>query len=120
MGILLFLLVIAAVAAALFWYRRQSAPTTKPQFVANRFHAVAIRFHQDACPAVKALANIRFLAKEAPHLPLDGCTASNCKCQYRHYDDRRDGEDRRAKLAGARHEGEQRRYAREDRRKAMQ
>jgi len=90
----------------------------EPTPPSNRFHSVTIRVGQDACPAVQALANTRFLAKEAPRLPLDQCTVPNCRCQYKHYDDRRDGEDRREERTSARHEGETRRHAREDQRKA--
>jgi hypothetical protein len=119
MGFLLALLVIAAVAAALFWYRKKIAAPTELPPVSNRFHAVTIRFGQDACPAVQALAKTRYLAKEAPRLPLDECTVAACRCQYRHYDDRRDEEDRREEpVSTPRYEGEQRRRSREDRRKS--
>ena len=43
-----------------------------------------------ACEAVTALENVRFLADEAPMLPLsDCCNPSGCRCKYQHYDDRR-------------------------------
>jgi len=90
----------------------------EPPPPSNRFHSVTIRFRDDACPAVQALAKTKFLAKEAPRLPLDECTVPNCRCQYKHYDDRRDGEDRRDGHASAHREGEQRRHAREDRRQS--
>jgi hypothetical protein len=69
---------------------------------------------------VQALAKNRFLAKEAPRLPLDECTVADCQCEYKHHDDRRDEEDRREEpISVPRYEGEQRRRAREDRRKSI-
>ncbi|MHB8534582.1 MAG: hypothetical protein ACYDBW_03960 [Sulfuricaulis sp.] len=117
MGILLFLLVIAAAAAAYFWFRKKTAAPAEAPPVSNRFHAVTVRIRPGACPAVQAMAKSKFLAKEAPRLPLDECNAPTCQCEYRHHDDRRDDEDRREESVGARYEGKQRRNKREDRRK---
>jgi hypothetical protein len=48
------------------------------------------------CPAVRNLVGKRFLEREAPTLPVPGCTASRCDCIYTHHDDRRAGrKDRR-------------------------
>ena len=48
------------------------------------------------CPAIKGLQGKRFLHREAPTLPVPGCTASRCDCVYTHHDDRRLGKrDRR-------------------------
>lgn len=41
------------------------------------------------CAAARAIAGKRFLSKEMPVLPLDGCDASDCKCSYKLFDDRR-------------------------------
>ena len=49
----------------------------------------------NACAASTALGNRRFLAVEAPLLPLSSCDAEQCKCRYQRYRDRRGGEDRR-------------------------
>jgi hypothetical protein len=55
------------------------------------FHGVSI--HSDelsACEAARDLTNVRFLADEAPMLPLSDCSnPAGCRCKYRHYDDRR-------------------------------
>lgn len=48
-----------------------------------------------ACSAVKALVGHRFLAGQAPQLPVPGCTAPRCTCKFVHYDDRRAGNRRR-------------------------
>lgn len=60
-----------------------------------RYPSVSIACGGKPCAAVKALAGQRFLAHNAPSLPLPDCTLSNqCKCTFRKYDDRRDVERR--------------------------
>ena len=55
------------------------------------FHGVSI--HPDelsACDAAQALKGVRFLADDAPMLPLSDCSnPAGCRCKYQHYDDRR-------------------------------
>lgn len=55
------------------------------------FHGVSIRPDKvSACEAARNLENLRFLADEAPMLPLSDCSnPSGCRCRYQHYDDRR-------------------------------
>ena len=57
------------------------------------FHGVSIDSrNQVMCNAAAELHGRRFLADEAPRLPLDAClTPSNCHCVYKHFDDRRTG-----------------------------
>ena len=61
----------------------------------NRHHAVSIRPSLYACPAAWKMQEQSFLSEEAPTLPLATCDQATCECRYRHYRDRRDGEDRR-------------------------
>ena len=61
----------------------------------NQYHAVSIEPHSHACPAAMTLRGKRFLAAEAMSLPIADCDATICQCTYKHYPDRRDGEDRR-------------------------
>jgi hypothetical protein len=56
---------------------------------AHPYHAVAIRLGKNPCEAAKALAGQRFLAKEAPRLPLVKCDAERCGCAFAHHEDRR-------------------------------
>ena len=63
----------------------------------NRYHAVSIRPSLCACPAAWKIQDQSFLSTEAPNLPLAACDQVNCSCRYRHYNDRRDGEDRRTR-----------------------
>jgi hypothetical protein len=54
----------------------------------------AVRIDPDkaACAKAMALQGKRFLGRDAPALPLKGCTRSAaCNCIYRHYADRRAG-----------------------------
>jgi hypothetical protein len=97
-------LVLAAVLAIVWLYlRRRAAPTTEEPAAARRrktedtrFHAVSIKYGKDACSAARNLTGQRFLASEAPRLPLPGCDAAVCECRFTHHEDRRSGKDRRS------------------------
>ncbi|HMN44061.1 MAG TPA: hypothetical protein PKE27_05795 [Povalibacter sp.] len=54
------------------------------------FQAIAIYRGLDACDMAKKFSEHRFLAREAPTLPLQGCTMSqSCQCRYLKFRDRR-------------------------------
>ena len=54
--------------------------------------AVRLVTHGEACARATALVAKRFLDRDAPALPLKGCTLSAaCNCMYKHYVDRRAG-----------------------------
>ena len=55
------------------------------------YHAVAISCGMFTCEAARAQRGVRFLAKQAPDLPLAACDESECTCKYVHYRDRRAG-----------------------------
>ena len=57
--------------------------------LSNPWHAVAIQPGSRHCRAVVKRLGERYLSKEAPMLPLPGCTTSSCTCRYRHFEDRR-------------------------------
>jgi len=59
------------------------------------FHAVSIEPCSHACDAARALRGKRFLTNEVMSLPVPGCDESRCQCTYKHYADRRVGEERR-------------------------
>jgi hypothetical protein len=68
----------------------------EPKNRKDAWHAVSIVTSTSPCEAAAALHNHRFLSKDAPRLPLAGCSApENCRCIYRHHADRR-GKPRRA------------------------
>ena len=55
----------------------------------GRFGAVQIRAPLEACRAAQLLEGHRFLAKDAPKLPLRECSAAHCKCAFSKMPDRR-------------------------------
>ena len=63
--------------------------TARHHVVSNPWHAVSIVPNPHSCAKARGLAPARFLSKEAPHLPLEGCDARVCDCHYRHHQDRR-------------------------------
>lgn len=73
--------------------RKQSPRTPSP------YRAVAIAPGiSGSCPTVKDLAGKVFLVREAPDLPLSGCSAKKCSCRYARRDDRRDSARRSSDL----------------------
>ena len=105
-------LVALVALLVLLWFllmRRSSKPdaAAQPQLERRQsdgtgeFHAVSIRFDADACLHAKALQGRRFLAREAPPLPLDNCDANQCNCRFAHHKDRRSGKDRRSPFGSA-------------------
>lgn len=72
------------------------APKTSPDPLATAsFRAVVIRTGSGCCDAVRALAGQRFLASEAPGLPVAGCNRTQCRCSFQRLGDRRGGDERR-------------------------
>ena len=92
-----------------WWYvrMRQKTSATKSESVrpsaarTSAFHAVSIKFPEQACAAAKAIAGQRFLSTQAPNLPLPECNASKCNCHFSHHKDRRANKDRRSPFASA-------------------
>lgn len=88
------LLLVAVVAV--FLIIRKPKKTGEPRGQQHPFAAVRIKPHQHACNAAFDMSHRTFLVSEAPKLPLNDCTkAESCRCGYVHYDDRRQGRDRR-------------------------
>jgi hypothetical protein len=93
---LLIALALAAGAAGWLLLRRRGEKPAAPdkKKAAGRFGAVEIHTRSGCCEAARALEGQRFLAMQAPALPLPGCTASHCTCKFGKLADRRT-EDRR-------------------------
>ena len=71
-------------------------PTGKAPVASKRWHAVSVKPGPGACPAAGLGRDQRWLSREAPQLPLAGCTKPDtCRCTYQHHEDRR-GDGRRA------------------------
>jgi hypothetical protein len=73
-------------------------PTAEQQLTAlwkmRRFKGVQI--HRCGCRASARYAGRIFSFKKAPSLPVEGCDAEECHCEYLGITDRRSGFDRRA------------------------
>ena len=67
----------------------------------RHFRGVSIACADGCCEAVKSLADSRYLADEAPILPVQECNRATCNCTYEHHADRRsDTVDRREAATG--------------------
>jgi hypothetical protein len=85
---------LAVGASAAYWLAaRGRAPRPGPAAprakTGGRFGAVQIRPRGNACRAARLLEGHRFLAKNAPALPLRECTAARCACTFSKLPDRR-------------------------------
>ena len=78
--------------------RPEPATTTETEAPPPRkrsYFGASLQPGPNACDAAKALSGKRYLANEAPKLPLPDCNVATCKCQIVPHDDRRTGHDRR-------------------------
>lgn len=95
--ILVLALLVAVVAIGWRYAARrkqlQQAPVARER-TPKSYHAVEVRPGSRPCKAVLDLGSVRFLSDQAPSLPVPGCTAATCSCNFIHHDDRRQ-EDRR-------------------------
>ncbi len=75
--------------------RQNPLRTTEPARPAtasrtNAFQAVGVIARSQGCPAVGAVQGVRFLARQAPRLPLPDCDrAASCRCRFEKFADRR-------------------------------
>jgi hypothetical protein len=68
---------------------RPREPEAAPKQV-RPFQAISIYCGTKTCPMARRFRDHRFLAKDAPQLPLAGCTlASACECRFLKHKDRR-------------------------------
>ena len=70
----------------------------------GKYRAVSVHCPSDGCAAAKALGEQRFLAREAPALPLPECDHATCTCSYAHHADQRAEDDDRRDVHGLRTE----------------
>ncbi len=97
MILLAILITLVLLAGAAFWAfsHRRRAPAAAPTAQrAAPYGAVEIRTRGGACAAARALQDQRYLAAEAPSLPLPDCTAAQCSCAFVKLRDRRTDERR--------------------------
>lgn len=77
----------------------------------RKYHAIEVRSHGTPCEIAQGVKGRRFLAAEAPPLPLPGCGGASCECYYQHHEDRR-REDRRLHSINAAYRADERREER--------
>lgn len=82
-------------AARRFSPDSETSPESPP---GSPWRSVSVVPGGGACDTARRLMNRRWLAGEAPRLPLAPCDSARCQCRYRRYTDRRDEEDRRSPL----------------------
>jgi len=69
---------------------REPAPPPAIRPPSRPFQAISIYRGVDACEHARMASDRRFLSKDAPKLPLTGCTMSEeCECRYVKHGDRR-------------------------------
>ena len=62
----------------------------KPKSISKQWHAISIDAKPLSCALAQDFRKRRFLSREAPALPLVGCTkGASCPCTYKHHEDRR-------------------------------
>jgi hypothetical protein len=78
--------------------RQSKAPRTsvRTKNATTEYHAVSIKFSNNACEPAQQLEGRRFLSSAAPRLPLPECDVLECNCRFVHHKDRRIGKDRRS------------------------
>src|ERR1700678_3291515 len=86
------------------WKKRQTGtPPSDTGSHRSLWHAVSIVTTAASCRMARGLGTIRFLAKDAPRLPLSDCNAGGaCPCAYKHHTDRRHHARRMEELMGLR------------------
>ena len=77
---------------------RRSGQPMEHRRVVNPHHALSIEPGPKCCDKARELKNQRFLASEAPTLPLRQCETVSCTCRYAHHSDRRRTKGRRDQL----------------------
>lgn len=105
------LLLVVGLLIAWYFYRqgldrpedRRDRRTTPALKKKAGYHAVSVKPGAYACAAANKIAGQRFLATEAPSLPLPDCDAAECDCHFTHHHDRRTGKDRRSPFTSGGH-----------------
>ena len=117
MGVLIFLVVIAALGCAVWYLRRggkaQAAasdrsgllrPATIAQITPTRRPGRMVKTCEECCEAARRIESAWYPDEESPPLPLEACDRpSSCKCQWMRVLDRRSthrraGHDRRGDI----------------------
>jgi hypothetical protein len=87
-------IVVLIVAAAILLRSSKTSTRSKPDdrrpgARSSRYHGVSCHPPLQSCDAALKVAGSRYLVAEAPQFPLSDCSARQCRCKYRHHEDRR-------------------------------
>jgi hypothetical protein len=116
--LMLGVLLILAIAWLVVRIRQNKAAQSAPPKLPDKtgvYHAVAIKYSENACDAAKAMTGRRFLSSAAPRLPLPDCDYMDCRCVFAHHKDRRTNTERRSPFASGRATGSTGLYEKERR-----
>ena len=116
--LMLGVLLVLAIAWLVVRIRQNKAALSAPPKQVDKagaYHAVAIKYSENACNAAKAMTGRRFLSSAAPRLPLPDCDHTDCRCAFAHYKDRRTNTERRSPFASGRATGSTGLYEKERR-----
>ena len=88
---------VLGLAVFLSWQRKRVAAQDEQiiERVVSPYHGVSIMPEKNCCLVARNSRERRYLAREAPRLPLPDCDAAMCQCRYSHFDDRREGDRRK-------------------------
>lgn len=90
------LVLLFVVGAFIFYLTADSASERFTVADEQNYPAVKVKPCTNACQAAVQTSQLTFLTNQAPRLPLNACDRiGECDCQFRHYADRRQQEDRR-------------------------
>lgn len=89
LAVVMLALVLGVGAHAWLRMRTDDGQTRAADSFAHPYHGVTIAARGRGCDAVCSLRGRRFLATEAPLLPLSDCSQVRCTCVYEHFTDRR-------------------------------
>jgi len=67
-----------------------------PEKANTKYHSIQILPCENSCDPASWISSKIYLVSELSQLPLKNCDKTNeCRCQFKHYDDRRRNEERR-------------------------
>ncbi len=98
----IWLLVIGLLAVAV-WPRRRNktvgATRAQPHHPRSPYGSVSVHASLGSCMSAWKLRGRRYLANDAPPLPLPWCDMDTCQCRYKYHEDRRSRGDRRTRVS---------------------
>jgi len=74
----------------------QNKNNLAPEKAKTKYHAIQVIPCESSCDPARWISSKKYLVSELYELPLASCDKrDDCRCKFKHYDDRRLNEDRR-------------------------